>query len=84
MMKDDVIETDTITLLPPNNACGNITDKASGKENNVDMNNLPASQIQSPAEAYWKKKKRDMWYWNRLRNPHSKQHIERLKAYEKG
>lgn len=50
MLEDDEIEADSITLLPPVNACGNVTDEDSGDEDLIDINNLPASQMQSQVE----------------------------------
>lgn len=50
MIEDGEIEASSITLLPPNNACGDVTDEDSGDEDNVDINNLPASQMQSVVE----------------------------------
>lgn len=39
-----------IVMLPPENACGNITDEDSGDEDYVHPNNLPATQLRAPAE----------------------------------
>lgn len=39
-----------IYLLPPENACGNITDEDSGDENNLDIENLPGNQLRAPVE----------------------------------
>ncbi|ENN82060.1 hypothetical protein D910_11880 [Dendroctonus ponderosae] len=45
---DDILEqTNDLTIFPPQ---GEITDEDSGDENVVGLNNLPASQIQVPAE----------------------------------
>ncbi|KAK9877992.1 hypothetical protein WA026_020206, partial [Henosepilachna vigintioctopunctata] len=50
MLEEDDVNTESITLLPPNNACGNITDEDSGNEDQLDINNLPPSMIQSQVE----------------------------------
>lgn len=50
MIEDEEIDADTITLFPPNNASENLTDEDSGDEDNVEINNLPASQMQSEVE----------------------------------
>lgn len=41
---------DEITIFPPKNACADITDEDSGAEESVNINNLPALQLQAPAE----------------------------------
>lgn len=41
---------DEISIFPPNNACADITDEDSGAEESVNINNLPALQLQAPAE----------------------------------
>lgn len=51
MIEDDQIDAESITLLPPTNACsGDLTDEDSGDEDLVNINNLPASQMQSKVE----------------------------------
>ncbi|KAJ8953415.1 hypothetical protein NQ318_023532 [Aromia moschata] len=50
MIEDDDLEADTITLFPPNNACDDLTDQDSGEEDLVDINNLPAVQMNSEVE----------------------------------
>ncbi|KAK9888942.1 hypothetical protein WA026_001161 [Henosepilachna vigintioctopunctata] len=50
MLEEDGVNTESITLLPPNNACGNITDEDSGDEDQLDMNNLPSRMIQNQVE----------------------------------
>lgn len=50
MLEDDEIEAESITLLPPTNACGDVTDEDSGDEDYVDINNLPSSQMQNQVE----------------------------------
>lgn len=50
MIEDEDIEAESITLLPPTNACGNVTDEDSGDEDQVDINNLPGSLMQSSVE----------------------------------
>lgn len=53
MLEDDedlVANVDSITLMPPINACGSITDNDSGEEDHVSVNNLPGSQLQASAE----------------------------------
>lgn len=39
-----------IYMLPPENACGEITDEDSGDENNLAIDNLPPSQLRAPVE----------------------------------
>ncbi|KAK9875618.1 hypothetical protein WA026_009416 [Henosepilachna vigintioctopunctata] len=50
MLEEDDVNTESITFLPPNNACGNITDEDSGDKDQLDMNNLPPSMIQNQVE----------------------------------
>ncbi|XP_018578332.1 piggyBac transposable element-derived protein 3-like, partial [Anoplophora glabripennis] len=55
--QDDVLEqTNDITIFPPQ---GDITDEDSGDENVVEMSNLPASQLQAPAEINLKRYNND-------------------------
>lgn len=52
-MEDDDEMLDNIkevTIFPPVNACGNITDEDSGDEDVVRIENLPGSQLRAPAE----------------------------------
>lgn len=37
-------------MLPPENACGDITDENSGDENVLTIENLPANQLRAPVE----------------------------------
>lgn len=39
-------------MLPPDNACGNITDEDSGDEDQFSIDNFPASQLRAPAEIF--------------------------------
>lgn len=39
-----------ITMLPPSNACDDLTDEDSGDEDYLSINNLPATQLRAPAE----------------------------------
>ncbi|XP_030757970.1 piggyBac transposable element-derived protein 3-like [Sitophilus oryzae] len=50
MLEEDEVNADSIMLLPPNNACGNITDEDSGAEDQLDINNLPSSMNESQVE----------------------------------
>ncbi|CAH1995209.1 unnamed protein product [Acanthoscelides obtectus] len=50
MIEDDGIEADSITLLPPTNACENVTDADSGDEDQLDINNLPGSLMQGEVD----------------------------------
>ncbi|KAK9888389.1 hypothetical protein WA026_000640 [Henosepilachna vigintioctopunctata] len=59
MLEEDDVNTESITLLPPNNACGNITDEDSGDENQLDINNLPSSMIQNQVEVNIRVKEED-------------------------
>ncbi|KAJ4427413.1 hypothetical protein ANN_25035 [Periplaneta americana] len=40
----------SITILSPNNACGNVTDEDSGDENNPTIDNMPGSQLRAETE----------------------------------
>ncbi|KAK4883354.1 hypothetical protein RN001_006673 [Aquatica leii] len=40
----------SVVILPPENACGNITDEDSEEEDEVGVNNLPGSQLRAEAE----------------------------------
>lgn len=48
--EDDNFTEADITLLPPENANGNITNEDSGDEDDFILSNLPASQLRAPAE----------------------------------
>ncbi|KNC24912.1 hypothetical protein FF38_03001 [Lucilia cuprina] len=50
LIEDDDMDVDNITIFPPNNACGDITDEDSGDEYYVDINNLPSSVMQNEVE----------------------------------
>lgn len=53
MLEDDAQYAENIkdiTIFPPNNASSDLTDEDSGDEDVVNINNLPASQLQAPAE----------------------------------
>ena len=50
LIEDDDMDVDNITIFPPNNACGDITDEDSGDEDYVDINNLPSSVMQNEVE----------------------------------
>lgn len=54
ILEEDKVTENTneanITLLPPENANGNITDEDSGEEDEVNLSNLPASQLRTQAE----------------------------------
>ncbi|KAI4468910.1 dihydrolipoyllysine-residue succinyltransferase [Holotrichia oblita] len=47
---DLVKNIDSLTIFPPENACGNQTQEDSGEENLVNLNNLPLTQLQAPVE----------------------------------
>ncbi|CAH1980196.1 unnamed protein product [Acanthoscelides obtectus] len=47
---DDELIPDTIAVLPPFNANEYNTDEDSGDENEVDINNLPGSQLMTEVE----------------------------------
>ncbi|XP_071051365.1 piggyBac transposable element-derived protein 3-like [Onthophagus taurus] len=48
---DDIVsQVDEITIFPPVNAAADLTDEDSGAENDLTVNNLPASQLQAPVE----------------------------------
>lgn len=61
MLEDDDLQNldPTIVLLPPENACGDITDEDSGDENLLEVDNLPASQLRAPAEVVFSRQKED-------------------------
>ncbi|KAJ4448702.1 hypothetical protein ANN_00092 [Periplaneta americana] len=40
----------SITILSPKNACGNVTDEDSGDENNPTIDNMPGSQLRAETE----------------------------------
>lgn len=61
MIEEDDIEAESLTLLPPINACEDITDEDSGKEDDFDINNLPPSQIQSQAEVAYRAEQDSDW-----------------------
>lgn len=44
-----------IYMLPPENACGDITDEDSGDERNLAIDNLPANQLRAPVEITFNK-----------------------------
>ncbi|KAK9886874.1 hypothetical protein WA026_019132 [Henosepilachna vigintioctopunctata] len=50
MLEEDDVNAESITSLPSNNACGNITDEDSSDEDQLDINNLPSSMIQNQEE----------------------------------
>lgn len=50
LIEDEDIDVDNITIFPPNNACGDLTDEDCGDEDCVDINNLPASLMQNEVE----------------------------------
>ncbi|CAH2016467.1 unnamed protein product [Acanthoscelides obtectus] len=60
MIENDDIEAESITLLPPTNACGTITDEDSGDEERLDINNLPGSLMQAEVEVN-RNRNEDMW-----------------------
>ncbi|KAK9720494.1 hypothetical protein QE152_g22033 [Popillia japonica] len=48
---DELVENvDSVTIFPPNNACADQTDEDSGEEDSTNLNNLPGTQLQAPAE----------------------------------
>ncbi|XP_071051360.1 piggyBac transposable element-derived protein 3-like [Onthophagus taurus] len=48
---DDIVsQVDEITIFPPVNAAADLTDEDSGAENDLTVNNLPASQLQASVE----------------------------------
>jgi hypothetical protein len=50
--EDDSVEIpDSIVILPPENCNADVTDEDSGDENQVNLNNLPGSQLRAPGEA---------------------------------
>ncbi|CAH1984377.1 unnamed protein product [Acanthoscelides obtectus] len=53
---DDVLIPDTIAALPPVNANEYNTDEDSGDENEVDINNLPGSQLMIEVEVVFENK----------------------------
>ncbi|XP_036337526.1 piggyBac transposable element-derived protein 3-like, partial [Rhagoletis pomonella] len=56
--EDDTNETrvEEVCIFPPNNATGDLTDEDSGDEDYMQMDNLPASQLQAPAEVVFERK----------------------------
>nr|XP_022900637.1 piggyBac transposable element-derived protein 3-like [Onthophagus taurus] len=55
MLEEDeemVGRVENITMLPPINACGNLTDEDSGEEDQMSINNLPGSQLQATVELF--------------------------------
>nr|XP_022920842.1 piggyBac transposable element-derived protein 3-like [Onthophagus taurus] len=53
MLEDDgelAENVDSLTIFPPENACGDQTDGDSGEEDATNLNNLPGPQLQPPAE----------------------------------
>ncbi|CAH1956597.1 unnamed protein product [Acanthoscelides obtectus] len=53
---DDELIPDTIAVLPPVNANEYNTDEDSGDENEVDINNLPGSQLMTEVEVVFENK----------------------------
>ncbi|CAH1972734.1 unnamed protein product [Acanthoscelides obtectus] len=53
---DDELIRDTIAVLPPVNANEYNTDEDSGDENEVDINNLPGSQLMAEVEVVFENK----------------------------
>ncbi|KAJ8947780.1 hypothetical protein NQ318_017053 [Aromia moschata] len=48
---DDILRNiQNITVFPPENACGDITDEDSGNGEEVQIHNLPGSQLRAPSE----------------------------------
>lgn len=53
MLEDDDFEAEKlqeITIFPPDNATGELTDEDSGDEDIMTINNLPGSQLKAPTE----------------------------------
>ncbi|KAK9700354.1 hypothetical protein QE152_g31308 [Popillia japonica] len=61
MIENDDMIGNTITLLPPVNAIDDVTDEDSGDEDFVNMNNLPASLMQSKVEVSSKYNSDNHW-----------------------
>lgn len=49
---------DSIAMVPPINATADLTDEGSGDENDISINNVPASELKAPVELSFKKKRR--------------------------
>ncbi|XP_045479725.1 piggyBac transposable element-derived protein 2-like [Harmonia axyridis] len=51
LIEDESIENvREVAIFPPINACTEVSDEDSGKEDFLDLNNLPGAQLQAPAE----------------------------------
>ena len=50
LIVDEDLDVANITILPLNNACGDVTDENFGNENYDDINNFPASLMQNEVE----------------------------------
>lgn len=61
MIEDDEVDAEELTLLPPNNACDEVTDEDSGDEDIMDINNLPSSFMRSMVEVACKRKSDEDW-----------------------
>jgi hypothetical protein len=57
LIEEDDGEVDTspanIAILLPVNACDVLTDEDSGEEDNINVNNLPASQLRAEVEIFY-------------------------------